>query len=216
MDKFTQSVIFTSGLEVLPYLYEPMTFAKALKIQRLKLELTQAQAAQVLNDGDPDGSPCKRTVEEWEGGRRTPMLVAQEGVFARLRAYRAVPKFCDIPLYGEVPAGPLSDNPQLADEVLSVPADTYPKGAFGLRVRGESMIGKNIFDGDVIVCLKQEAKNGDVVVALIDGASTLKTLVSRNGKCELRSENPKCKKPVLTDQSIIQAVMIDKLDRASK
>ena len=73
------------------------------------------------------------------------------------------------------------------------------------------MIGKNINDGDIVVVQKREAKSGDVVVALIDGETTLKTLVQRNGKCKLRSENPKRKNPVLTDQSAIQAVMIDKL-----
>lgn len=119
--------------------------------------------------------------------------------------------FVDIPLFGSVPAGSPADNPQQPDASVPVLSGKYPKDAFALRVRGDSMIGKDIKDGDLVVVQKREAKDGDVVVALIDGETTLKTLVQRNGKCELRSENPKSKTPVLTDQSAIQAVMIDKI-----
>lgn len=66
-----------------------MTFGEELRTIRFELELTQTQLSKVLSDGDIGGSPCKRTVEEWEAGRRSPMLVAQEGVLARLRAYQS-------------------------------------------------------------------------------------------------------------------------------
>ncbi len=188
-----------------------MTFGKSIKALRMKLGLTQAEAAQMLSLGDPDGSPSKRTLEEWEAGRTTPMLVLQEGVLARLRAYHGAVLFRDMPLYGEVPAGPLSDNPQQVDEFISVAIGKYPSDAFALRVRGDSMIGKKIYDRDIVIAHKREAVHGDVVVALIDGETTLKTLTYRNGKCTLRSENRNRKNPVLTDQSAIQAVMIDKL-----
>ncbi len=129
----------------------------------------------------------------------------------RLQEEAARPRF-DLPLFGQVPAGWPSDNPQTNGRTVPIPkGKTYPKDAFALEVRGDSMIGKDIHDGDIVVVHKAEAKDGDVVVALIDGETTLKTLVSRNGKYKLRSENPKHKHPVLTDQSAIQAVMIDKL-----
>ena len=102
----------------------------------------------------------------------------------------------------------------LANErTVPIPAGkTYPKEAFALEIRGDSMIDKGINDGDIVVVVKgREANNGDVVVALIDGETTLKTLVHKNAKWKLRSENPKHKDPILTDQSAIQAVMIDKL-----
>jgi SOS-response transcriptional repressor LexA len=193
---------------------EKMTFGNSLKALRMNLGITQAEAAQRLSCGDPDGSPSKRTLEEWEAGRTTPMLVLQEGVLARLRAYQCVERFRDMPLYGEVPAGALSDSPQLVEEVISVPIGKYPSDAFALRVRGDSMIGKNIFDDDIVIVHKREAVHGDVVVALIDGETTLKTLVYRNGKCTLRSENPKFKSPAFTDHSVIQAVMIDTIPTA--
>jgi SOS-response transcriptional repressor LexA len=175
------------------------------------LQRAAGEAAQVLSRGDPDGSPSKRALEEWEAGRTVPMLVLQEGVLARLQACEGVERFRDIPLYGEVPAGPLSDNPQQTGEFISVPVGKYPTSAYALKVRGDSMIGRDIHDGDIVIVHKREAVDGDVVVALIDGETTLKTLIRRNRKCRLRSENPKSKNPVLTRQSAIQGVMIDKI-----
>ena len=119
--------------------------------------------------------------------------------------------FVDIPLFGIVPAGSPADNPQQADAFVSVVEGKYPKDAFALRVNGDSMIGKGIYHGDIVVVQKREARHGDVVVALTDEGNTLKTLEIHKGKYKLRSENPKHKDPVLTDQSVIQAVMIEKL-----
>ena len=190
-----------------------MPFGSTLKALRISLGLTQSKAAKILSHGDAAGSPSKRTLEEWEAGRNVPMLVLQEGVLTRLRTYQKHDDPQGLPLYGQVPAGPLSDNPQLIECFLPIPVGkSYPRDAFALRVEGDSMIGKDINDCDIVVVHRdREAKNGDVVVALIDGQTTLKTLVNHRGKYKLRSENPKYKSPVLTDQSAIQAVMIDKL-----
>ena len=61
-----------------------MNFGRELKARRRELGLTQAELSSILSRGDPDGSPKKRAVEDWEASRRIPMLVTQEGVFARL------------------------------------------------------------------------------------------------------------------------------------
>ena len=99
---------------------------------------------------------------------------------------------------------------------MQVPVGKYPEDAFALRVHGDSMIGRDIYDGDIVVAHKREPKNGDIVVALTDAGSTLKTLTRHKGKWKLRSENPRHKHPVLTDQSIVQAVVIDKLPPRSR
>lgn len=63
--------------------------------------------------------------------------------------------------------------------------------SFALRVQGDSMIGANIFDGDIVIGdYTAEARPGAIVVALIDGESALKRLVMRRGKPHLVSENP--------------------------
>jgi repressor LexA len=83
-----------------------------------------------------------------------------------------------IPLLGVVAAG----NPieaVLVPETIDVPATMLKSGVrhFALEVRGESMIGENIIDGDKIILRQSEtAQNGDLVVALVDGCdATVKT-----------------------------------------
>jgi repressor LexA len=63
---------------------------------------------------------------------------------------------------------------------------------FALRVRGDSMTGRGIFDGDIVL-LEHGAvpRHEDVVAALIDNESTLKTFVSKGAAAWLRAENPR-------------------------
>lgn len=63
--------------------------------------------------------------------------------------------------------------------------------AFALRVRGNSMTGRQFFDGDLVLLDRSAIpKNQDVVAALIDQECTLKTLVIKNEKAWLKAENP--------------------------
>lgn len=57
-----------------------MTFAEKLKAERLRLGLTQAECAELLEIS-------KRALEEWESGNRVPLVVAQEGALARLERH---------------------------------------------------------------------------------------------------------------------------------
>jgi repressor LexA len=83
------------------------------------------------------------------------------------------------------------------------------KNAFALRVSGDSMIGRHIVDGDVVVVEHgQTPRHGDVVAALIDGESTLKTFVADKGKPHLRAENPKYPKLFPAGELVIQGVMV--------
>lgn len=66
----------------------------------------------------------------------------------------------------------------------------HPDKAFVVPVRGRSMEGAGILDGDLAVLEKREAKAGEVVAALLDGEVTLKRLVARGRKWFLQSENP--------------------------
>ena len=64
-------------------------------------------------------------------------------------------------------------------------------GCFALRVRGESMIGAGILDGDrVVVRPQQTAEDGQIVVARIGDEATVKRLRRRNGEIWLMPENP--------------------------
>jgi repressor LexA len=80
--------------------------------------------------------------------------------------------------------------------------------SFALRVRGQSMAGAGICDGDIVVGeFTPQARPGAVVVALIDGDSVIKRLVSRYGQLKLVSENPNCPDPVPLSEVVIQGVV---------
>jgi repressor LexA len=119
----------------------------------------------------------------------------------------------DIPLLGSIPAGFADERKQEAKGCVSIDIGTLgikpsPR-TFALEVRGDSMIGKHILDGDVVVVEHgQTPRNGDVVAALIDGESTLKTYVTDKSKPYLRAENPKYPKQVPAGELVIQGVMV--------
>jgi SOS-response transcriptional repressor LexA len=80
--------------------------------------------------------------------------------------------------------------------------------SFVLRVRGCSMVGAGIYDGDIVVGeFGPEARPGAIVVALIDGESALKRLVVHNGRPHLASENPNCPDFVPLSELVIQGVV---------
>lgn len=96
-----------------------------------------------------------------------------------------------IPLLGSVQAG----GPNASQEVqehMSFPQEMVPSPhrAFLLRVRGNSMSDAGIHEDDlVIVDSSKEAQLGDIVVALIDGESTVKRLMEKKGKRYLQAES---------------------------
>ena len=98
-----------------------------------------------------------------------------------------------LPLVGKVAAG----NPMLAQENISeyIPVSSSLFGAkkadFALKVKGDSMTGDHILDGDIIIARSQNtADNGDIVVALIGDEAVVKKIYRSKDKVELRSSNP--------------------------
>jgi repressor LexA len=117
----------------------------------------------------------------------------------------------DIPVYGSIPAGFPQSRDQEAEGCLSVEVNSIgykpTKNAFALRVRGDSMIGRHIIDGDYVVLEHgPEPRNGDIVAALIDGECTLKTYVLKGGKPYLKAENPKYPDLIPAQELVIQGV----------
>ena len=117
-----------------------------------------------------------------------------------------------IPLYGTIPAGLPVDAEQEADGCITVDADTLhlPKNArtFALRVRGDSMTGANILDGDSIILEFRDPRHGDIVAALIDGETTLKRYLVQRGRPWLRAENPKYPDLIPAQELVVQGVMV--------
>ena len=118
----------------------------------------------------------------------------------------------DIPIYGMIPAGLPSDQQQQSDGCLTVDIESLkiPKNArtFALKVRGDSMINAGIYEGDTIILEFKEARNKDIVAALIDGETTLKRYVLQRGKPYLKAENPKYPDLIPAQELVIQGVVI--------
>ena len=98
-----------------------------------------------------------------------------------------------VPLLGKITAGSPITAIEQPDEFFDLPASLVPKSAdvFTLHVSGESMINKGIFDNDYVIVRRQNnAKNGDIVVAMTsENEVTLKTFYKEKNHIRLQPEN---------------------------
>jgi repressor LexA len=120
-------------------------------------------------------------------------------------------RIADIPIFGSIPAGFAQDKQQEAEGCVSVDMAAIgfkpTRNTFALRVTGDSMIGRHILNGDIVVLEHgPEPRHGDVVAALIDGQSTLKTFFKKNGKTFLKAENPAYPDLMPAQELMIQGV----------
>ena len=130
-------------------------------------------------------------------------------------------RVADIPLFGSIPAGCAEKKEQEAEGCVSVDVDSIgfkpTRNTFALRITGDSMIGRHILDGDVVVLEHgPEPRNGQIVAALLDGDSTLKTYVVKSGKPYLRAENPKYPNLIPAQELMIQGVFKALIRRANE
>ena len=148
--------------------------------------------------------------------RQKGFLEASTGRARSLKIVSPLQRFrqrvADIPVFGSIPAGLPQERTQEAKGCVSIDIGTLnfkptPR-TFALEVRGDSMVGKHIVEGDLVI-LEHGAtpKPGDVVAALIDGESTLKTFLTRNGKPYLKAENPNYPDLLPAHELVIQGVL---------
>ncbi|WP_345784025.1 transcriptional repressor LexA [Synoicihabitans lomoniglobus] len=120
--------------------------------------------------------------------------------------------FHNVPLFGTIPAGLPGDNPELADEAVRIDPEVFglrsAKGLFALRVRGDSMTGAQIADGDVALLRAEPGLPGQIVAALIDGESTLKRMVREGRRLFLRAENPTYQDLIPAESLTVQGVLV--------
>ncbi|NDD05928.1 MAG: repressor LexA, partial [Proteobacteria bacterium] len=97
-------------------------------------------------------------------------------------------------VYGEIAAGGPREGVELELGTIVV-AEEFAEGeCFALRVVGNSMIEAGIFEGDYVIVKKStKIKSGDIVVALIEGETTVKKYQEKNGKIYLVPENSSMK-----------------------
>lgn len=115
----------------------------------------------------------------------------------------------NVPMVGRVAAG----EPILATENIEsyfpIPVEMMPNAqTFMLTVKGESMINAGIFDGDWILVQQQNtARNGDMVVALVEDSATVKTFYKENGHFRLQPENDSMDPIIVADVQIMGKVI---------
>ena len=133
-----------------------------------------------------------RLISPWRSGRR---------------------RVVDIPVYGSIPAGLAEERRQEARGCVSIDLEALgvrstPR-TFALEVRGDSMVGKHIVEGDIAILEHgMTPRTGDVVAALIDNESTLKTFMLSRGKPYLRAENPRYPDLIPAAELVIQGVLV--------
>jgi len=114
-----------------------------------------------------------------------------------------------LPLLGQVAAG----QPILAEENVEEYIDTPAacggeSGEYLLRVRGESMKNAGILDGDLVVVRRQEgARDGEIIVALVEEEATVKRFFREGDHIRLQPENDEMEPILVRDVSVLGRVV---------
>lgn len=116
----------------------------------------------------------------------------------------------NIPIVGKVTAGmPILANENVED-IFPIPLDyiKHNKELFMLNISGDSMINAGIFDGDLAIIEKsQTARNGEIVVALIENEATIKRFYKEENHIRLQPENDKMD-AIIVDNCIILGKLV--------
>ena len=153
---------------------------------RQSLHLTQGQLAAQLRT-------TRRSIIRYEDGSRRIPGMAEVALQHLATAH--------IAMAGIVAAGEPIE-PIVQTERVDVPKSMLGRGdTFALRVKGESMRDEGILPGDVVVVQKQStARNGQTVIALVNGDATIKTYYRKNGRTELHPAN-ETMRPILVKET---------------
>jgi len=138
-------------------------------------------------------------------------LVALANGRARLTRLKGEYRPTSVPVVGSVTAGVPISVEEVSGSLVAVPTDWVGSRVdFAVEVSGESMRGADILDGDLVLVRKQStADDGEVVVATLDGETTLKTLRRRGRDVSLVPENANYKAiKVETESAVVQGVVV--------
>ena len=115
----------------------------------------------------------------------------------------------NVPILGRVAAGEPILAEQNIENYFPIPMEYMPnKQTFMLKVKGESMINAGILDGDyVLVEERKTARNGEMVVALVDDGATVKTFYKEEGIIRLQPQNDTMDPIIVRDVQILGKVI---------
>lgn len=115
----------------------------------------------------------------------------------------------DVPLIGNVTAGEPILAIQNVEDTVTLPLDFVRyDNVFMLSIKGNSMVNAGILDNDMVLVKKQDyARNGDIVVALLDDEATVKRFFKEKDHIRLQPENPYLNPIIVNDVKIIGKVI---------
>ena len=192
-----------------------------------ELNSTQRRVYEFLLERTQDGvPPSVREIGERVGLRSTSSVQAnldaleQKGFITRDAMHKRSIRIAgqqaqnvlQVPLLGTVTAGaPILAVEQIESYLPYTGPVSRDKSLFALRVRGESMINAGILDGDIVYVEKTPvARNGDIVVALLEDEATVKSFYKENGHFRLQPENDTMD-PIFCEEVIILGKVISLL-----
>lgn len=191
---------------------DPLTLAQQRVLEALRRRADHGESAPTYRELCAEfGWASTGTVRDHLRALARKGYVNLGGGHRQLRLRENRPAVVHVPLVGRVVAGVPVVSDQNVEQRVPVPAEWTRRGAvFALRVTGDSMRDAGIFEGDqVIVRQQSDANDGDIVVATIDGETTLKRL-RRNGKrTTLVAENSRYRAiEVRTESEVVQGVVV--------
>jgi repressor LexA len=148
-----------------------------------------------------------------DGSVETGILNSEPGPARALCQWETMSRTLEteVPFFGSIPAGFGDDRDQESEGCISVDIALIgfkpTRNTFALRVVGDSMIGRHICEGDIVILEHgSEPRHGQIVAALIDRKSTLKTFMQKGAKRFLKAENPKYPDLIPSEELMIQGV----------
>ena len=164
--------------------------------------------------------PTIREIASWFGFKSTGTVRDYLKILAKKGYLKLTPKKSRaielarnltfrIPIIGQITAGVPNLAHEEIDEYLNLEdfLSSSEKEIYALRVKGDSMIDKNIFEGDLTLIKKQSlADDGDVIAALIDNEVTIKTLRKKHNRTYLEPANKRYS-PIFKEFKIIGKVI---------
>ncbi len=122
-----------------------------------------------------------------------------------------------IPLVGRIAAGNPIEAIERVEDRLAIDAALLGRsggaaGAFALRVRGDSMTGDGILDGDLIVVRRQQtARQGEIVAVMVDGSATVKRYYVEGDRVRLQPSNPALEPIYLSAEEARETAVLGKV-----
>ncbi|MCR4442372.1 MAG: transcriptional repressor LexA [Peptococcaceae bacterium] len=125
------------------------------------------------------------------------------------RHFRPNKDVVEVPLVGRVTAGAPILAVENIEETFPLPSEFVDSSeTFMLRVQGDSMVNAGILDGDLVIIRKQDtARNGDIVVALLDDEATVKRFFKEDRYIRLQPENENYEPIITQDLRILGKVV---------